>query len=56
VFFAVCTPPALFIFLPVGIIGVVVTTFFGLVIASIFQSLHGKKPILNPFREGSRAG
>ena len=53
-FFAICTLPALFIFLPVGIIGVIVTTFFGLVIASIFQSLNGKKPIINLFREGNK--
>lgn len=31
-----------------------VTAFFGLVITSIFQSLHGKKPIINLFREGSK--
>lgn len=53
-FFAICTLPALFIFLPVGIVGVVVVIFFGLVITSIFQSLKGQKPIINLFREGSK--
>lgn len=53
-FFAICTLPALFIFLPVGIVGVVVVIFFGLVITSIFQSLKGQKPIFNLFREGSK--
>ena len=52
VFFVICTLPALFIFLPVGIVGVAVVIFFGLVITSIFQSLKGKKPIFNLFREG----
>ena len=51
VFFVICTIPALFIFLPVGIVGLVVSTFFGLVVASIIQSIKGKKPILNLFRE-----
>ena len=54
VFFAICTLPALFIFLPVGIVGVAVVIFFGLVITSIFQSLKGQKPIFNLFREGSK--
>lgn len=54
VIFAVCTIPALFIYLPVGIIGVIVTAFYGLIIASIFQSLKGKKPIFNLFREGQK--
>ena len=53
-FFAICTLPALFIFLPVGIVGVAVVIFFGLVITSIFQSLKGQKPIFNLFREGSK--
>lgn len=54
VFFVVCTIPALFIFLPVGIVGVVVSVFFGIVVTSIIQSLKGKKPIMNLFREGKK--
>lgn len=54
IFFIICTIPALFIFLPVGIIGVVVSVFFGMVVASIIQSLKGKKPVLNLFREGQK--
>lgn len=53
-FFVICTIPALFIFPPVGIIGVIVSVFFGMVVASIIQSLKGKKPILNLFREGEK--
>ena len=53
-FFVICTIPALFIFPPVGIIGVIVSVFFGIVVASIIQSLKGKKPILNLFREGEK--
>ncbi len=54
IFFVICTIPALFIFLPVGIVGVVISVFFGMVVASIIQSLKGKKPILNLFREGQK--
>lgn len=54
IFFVICTIPALFIFLPVGIIGVVVSVFYGMVIASIIQSIKGKKPIFNLFREGTK--
>ena len=54
VFFVICTIPALFIFLPVGIVGVVVSVLFGMVVASIIQSLKGKKPIFNLFREGQK--
>lgn len=54
IFFVICTIPALFIFLPVGIVGVVVSVFFGLVVTSIIQSLKGKKPIFNLFREGQK--
>lgn len=54
IFFVICTIPALFIFVPVGIIGVVVSVFFGTVVASLIQSMKGKKPILNLFREGEK--
>jgi len=54
IFFVICTIPALFIFLPVGIVGVVVSVFFGIVVTSIIQSLKGKKPIMNLFREGQK--
>ena len=54
VFFVICTIPALFIFLPIGIVGAVVSVFFGMVVASIIQSLKGKKPIMNLFREGQK--
>ena len=54
VFFVICTIPALFIYLPVGIVCIVVSVFFGMVVASIIQSLKGKKPIMNLFREGQK--
>lgn len=54
IFFVICTIPALFIFLPVGIIGVVVSVFYGMIIASIIQSIKGKTPIFNLFREGTK--
>lgn len=54
IIFVVCTIPALFIFFPVGIIGVIVSIFFGIVNVSIIQSLKGKKPVLNLFREGEK--
>lgn len=51
-FFVIFTIPALFIYFPVGLVGVVVSTFFGIVIVSIVQNLKGKKQIMNIFREG----
>ncbi len=54
IIFAIVTIPALFIFLPVGIIGLAATTLYTLVLISIRQSLAGKKPILNLFREGAK--
>ena len=54
VFFVICTIPALFIYLPVGIVCIVASVFFGMVVASIIQSLKGKKPIMNLFREGQK--
>ena len=53
-FFCLATLVALFMFPPVGIIGVAASTLYMLVIISIFQSLKGKKPILNLFREGTK--
>ena len=32
----------------------VVSVFFGMVVASIIQSLKGKKPLMNLFREGQK--
>lgn len=52
--FVISTVPALCIYFPVGIIGIIVSVFLGIVIASIIQSLKGKKPILNLFREGEK--
>ena len=54
VFFCIATFVALFMFPPVGIVGLVASTLYMLVIISIFQSLKGKKPILNLFREGTK--
>lgn len=54
VVFVICTIPALFIFLPVGIVGAVASVFFGIVVASIIQSMKGKQPIMNLFREGQK--
>lgn len=52
--FVICTIPAIFIYLPVGIVGIVVSVFCGMVVTSIVQSIQGKKPILNLFREGQK--
>lgn len=41
-------------FPPVGIIGLLASTLYMLVIISIIQSLKGKKPIFNLFREGEK--
>lgn len=54
VMFALCTLIALAIFPPVGIIGIFVTTLYTLVVISIRQSIKGKKPIFNLFREGEK--
>ena len=54
VMFALCTLLALAIFPPVGIIGIFVTTLYTLVVISIRQSIKGRKPIFNLFREGEK--
>lgn len=53
-FFCLATLVALFMFPPVGFVGLVVSILYMLVIISIFQSLKGKKPVLNLFREGTK--
>lgn len=53
-FFCLATLVALFMFPPVGFVGLAASTLYMLVIISIFQSLKGKKPILNLFREGTK--
>lgn len=50
--FAPMTLLGLLIFFPVGLVGVAACALYGLVIASIKQSMAGKKPILDLFREG----
>lgn len=42
----------LLIFFPVGLVGVTVCALYAFVIVSIRQSLAGKKPIFDLFREG----
>ncbi len=54
IFFGLVTVIALAIFPPVGIIGIAATTLYTLVVISIRQSIKGKKPILNLFREGEK--
>lgn len=53
-FFCLATFVALFMFPPVGFVGLAASTLYLLVIISICQSLKGKKPILNLFREGTK--
>ena len=55
VFEAIFTPItllSLLIFFPVGLVGVVACVLYALVIISIKQSLAGKNPIIDLFREG----
>lgn len=54
IFFCLATFVALFMFPPVGIFGLAASTLYLIVIISIWQSLKGKKPILNLFREGTK--
>ena len=54
VFFCLATLVALFMFPPIGLVGVAASTLYLLVIISIFQSLRGKKPVFNLFREGTK--
>lgn len=55
-FFALIAVVTLFLYLPVGIIGLVVSTFFAIVIISIEQSIKGKKPIMDLFHETPKKG
>ena len=52
VIFIPMTILGLLIFLPVGLVGVAACMLYALVIISIKQSIVGKKPILDLFREG----
>lgn len=52
VVFCLATLVAIFIVPPVGFVGLAASTLYLLVIISICQSLKGKKPVLNLFREG----
>lgn len=54
IFFGVLTLIFLFVFPPIGLIGVTVTVLYVLVAISIKQSLGGKKPIFDLFREGTK--
>jgi len=53
-FFCIATLVALFMFPPVGLVGLAASVLYMLVIISIFQSLLGKKTIINLFREGQK--
>lgn len=53
-FFVLITVVTLFAYLPVGIIGLAVSTFFAIVIISIQQSIKGKKPIIDLFHENPK--
>jgi len=52
--FAPITLLALLIFFPVGLVGLAACVIYALVITSIKQSLNGKKPIIDLFREGMK--
>jgi len=52
--FAPFTVLGLLIFFPVGLIGLAACIIYALVIISIKQSINGKKPILDLFREGKK--
>lgn len=54
IFFGVLTLIFLFVFPPIGLIGVAVTVLYALVAISIKQSLNGNKPIFGLFREGTK--
>lgn len=54
IFFGVLTLIFLFVFPPIGLIGVAVTVLYALVTISIKQSINGKKPIFDLFREGTK--
>lgn len=54
IFFGVLTLIFLFVLPPVGLIGIAITALYGVVAASIKQSLGGKKPIFDLFREGTK--
>ncbi len=51
-FLGLGTVLGLALYLPIGIIGLGLTTLYTLVVISIRQSIKGKKPIFNLFREG----
>lgn len=54
VFFGALTLVFLFVIPPVGVVGIAVTTLYILVAISIKQSMDGKKPIFDMFREGQK--
>lgn len=54
IFFGILTLIFLFVFPPVGLIGIAVTVLYALVAISIKQAIKGKKPILDMFREGTK--
>lgn len=54
IFFGILTFIFIFVFPPVGLIGVAVTVLYALVAISIKQSINGKKPIFDLFREGTK--
>ncbi|MBE6703001.1 MAG: hypothetical protein E7585_06295 [Ruminococcaceae bacterium] len=53
-FFGALTLVFLFVLPPVGLFGVAITAIYILVAISIKQSMQGKKPIFDMFREGMR--
>lgn len=54
IFFIIFTPAILSIDPTVGFIVISVLIFYALVIISIYESLKGKKPVIDLFREGSK--
>lgn len=54
IFFGILTLIFIFVLPPVGLVGIAVTVLYALVAVSIKQSVKGKKPIFDLFREGMK--
>lgn len=54
IIFAISTIVFTAIIPPVGLVGLAVTIFYSLIIVSINKSIHGKRPVIDIFREGEK--
>ena len=54
IFFGLLTLIFIFVLPPVGLVGIAVTVLYALVAVSIKQSVEGKKPVFDLFREGTK--